>query len=87
MLAIVLVTQNVVEGLLRPFVFGVALDMHPLTVLAVTVVGGIVGGVIGVAVAAPFTAIGLSWWRTVRSIRTAETTAERTDESAAPAGG
>jgi predicted PurR-regulated permease PerM len=51
------------------------------------VIGGIVGGVIGVAVAAPFTAIGLSWWRTVRSIRTAETTAERTAESAAPAGG
>jgi predicted PurR-regulated permease PerM len=67
MLLIVLVTQNLLEGVVRPFVFGSALDMHPLTVLAATVLGGLVGGVLGVFVGPPFVAIAISWLRLVRS--------------------
>lgn len=61
MLAIVLVTQNVLEGILRPGVFGRALGLHPVVVLAVTVLGAAVGGLCGVFLAPPLTAIFLSW--------------------------
>jgi len=67
MLAIVLVTQNVLEGLVRPIAFGAALDMHPLAILAATVAGGILGGVVGVFIAPPLAAIIISWRRTLRS--------------------
>jgi predicted PurR-regulated permease PerM len=67
MLAIVLVTQNILEGLMRPYVSAKALDMHPVTVLAVTLLGGILGGFIGVFIAPPFVAIALFWLRTVRA--------------------
>ncbi|MET8151665.1 AI-2E family transporter [Actinoplanes sp. NPDC049668] len=67
MLAIVLVTQILLEGLARPLAFGAALDMHPLAVLAVTVAGGILGGILGVFIAVPLAAIALSWRRTLRS--------------------
>jgi predicted PurR-regulated permease PerM len=61
MLAIVLVTQNVLEGVLRPYVFGRALDLHPVTILAVTVVGGALAGLVGVLLAPPLAAIAVSW--------------------------
>jgi putative heme transporter len=66
MLALVLLTQNVFDALLRPFAFGVALDMHPLAVLAATVAGAVLGGVIGVFVAPPFAAIAVVWLRLMR---------------------
>jgi predicted PurR-regulated permease PerM len=67
MLAVVLVTQNVLEGLVRPVAFGAALDMHPLAILAATVAGGILGGVVGVFIAPPLAAIIMSWRRTVKA--------------------
>jgi predicted PurR-regulated permease PerM len=67
MLAVVLVTQNLLEGVLRPLAFGAALDMHPLAVLAATVVGSVLGGVLGVFIAPPAAAIVISWLKTVRS--------------------
>ncbi|MBB4763961.1 AI-2E family transporter [Amorphoplanes digitatis] len=66
MLAVVLVTQIVLEGLARPLAFGATLDMHPLAVVAVTVAGGILGGVLGVFIAVPLAAIAVSWRRTLR---------------------
>jgi predicted PurR-regulated permease PerM len=66
MLAIVLVTQNILEGVLRPFVFGRALNLHPVAVLAATVVGAALGGVSGVFIAPPVAAIAASWWSAVR---------------------
>ena len=78
MLAVVLVTQNVVEGLVRPLAFGAALDMHPLAVLAATVAGGILGGVMGVFIAPPLAAIVVSWLRTLKSPPSSA------DEAAAP---
>ncbi|MDG6103630.1 AI-2E family transporter [Dactylosporangium aurantiacum] len=62
MLVIVLVTQNILEGVLRPFVFGRALDLHPVVILAVTVVGGALAGLVGVLLAPPVAAIAV-WWR------------------------
>ncbi|MEV0134520.1 AI-2E family transporter [Dactylosporangium sp. NPDC050688] len=62
MLVIVLVTQNILEGVMRPFVFGRALDLHPVAILAVTVVGGALAGLVGVLLAPPVAAIAV-WWR------------------------
>lgn len=67
MLGLVLLTQNILEGLLRPYAFGLALNMHPLGVLAATVIGAVLGGLIGVFVAPPFAAIAISWLREIRS--------------------
>jgi predicted PurR-regulated permease PerM len=66
MVLIVLVTQNLLEGVVRPFAFGAALDMHPLTVLAATVVGGLLGGVAGVFIGPPLVAIAVAWRGIVR---------------------
>lgn len=66
MLGIVLVTQNVLEGLLRPYVFGRALGLHPIAVLAATVVGAALAGVSGVFIAPPVAAIAASWWSASR---------------------
>jgi predicted PurR-regulated permease PerM len=63
------VTQNVLEGVVRPLAFGAALDMHPLAVLAATVAGGILGGVLGVFIGPPLAAIIISWRRTVKAQR------------------
>jgi predicted PurR-regulated permease PerM len=69
MLAIVLLTQNVLEGVLRPFVFGRALGLHPVVVLAATVAGAALGGLAGVFLAPPIAAIAVSWYSAVRAHR------------------
>ncbi|MEV0562951.1 AI-2E family transporter [Dactylosporangium sp. NPDC050588] len=61
MLVIVLITQNILEGVLRPYVFGRALDLHPVVILAVTVLGGALAGLVGVLLAPPVAAIAVSW--------------------------
>lgn len=61
MVVIVLLTQNILEGVLRPFVFGRALDLHPLAILAATVVGAALAGLVGVLLAPPAAAIAVSW--------------------------
>jgi putative heme transporter len=67
MLLIVLITQNVLEAALRPIAVGTALDLHPLAILAATVAGGLVGGIVGVFIAPPVAAIAVSWRRILRS--------------------
>ncbi|GAA3453219.1 AI-2E family transporter [Dactylosporangium matsuzakiense] len=66
MAVIVLVTQNVLEGVLRPYVFGRALNLHPVVVLGVTVLGAALGGLCGVFLAPPLAAVIRSWWATRR---------------------
>lgn len=66
MLAIVLVTQNILEGLMRPYIFGRALGLHPIVVLGATVVGAALGGLAGVFIAPPAAAIIASWWSHAR---------------------
>jgi predicted PurR-regulated permease PerM len=80
MLAIVLVTQNVLEGLVRPLAFGAALDMHPLAILAATVAGGILGGIVGVFIAPPLAAIIISWRRTLTTQRSTSVAADEPAE-------
>ncbi|MGI5239493.1 AI-2E family transporter [Dactylosporangium sp. CA-139066] len=66
MLLIVLITQNILEGILRPTVFGRALGLHPVVVLGVTILGAVLGGLFGVFLAPPVTAIAVSWRKAVR---------------------
>jgi predicted PurR-regulated permease PerM len=66
MLLIVLITQNILEGVLRPTVFGRALGLHPVLVLGVTILGAVLGGLLGVFLAPPLTAIAVSWRKALR---------------------
>jgi predicted PurR-regulated permease PerM len=81
MLVIVLVTQNLLEGLLRPYAFGKALNMHPLAVLASTAIGALLGGFTGVFIAPPLVAIIIYWRRTMHA---AAATAELGDAADPP---
>ncbi|WP_432994480.1 AI-2E family transporter [Dactylosporangium sp. CA-233914] len=67
MTLIVLITQNVLEGILRPVVFGRALKLHPVAVLVATIVGAALGGLFGVFLAPPLAAIARSWWSARRA--------------------
>jgi predicted PurR-regulated permease PerM len=66
MLLIVLITQNILEGILRPTVFGRALGLHPVVVLGVTILGAVIGGLFGVFLAPPVTAIVVSWRKALK---------------------
>ena len=68
MLLIVLVANLLVENMVDPHVTGRTLRIHPLVVLLVTTVGGIVGGLIGLMMAVPMTVISV---RLVRYLRAA----------------
>jgi putative heme transporter len=59
MLVVVLGANLLLENLVEPKVMGRTLDIHPLLVLIVTAVGGIVGGLVGLILAVPFTVITL----------------------------
>lgn len=66
--AVVMVANLVLENLLEPHLLGTNLKMHPLTILLVTTLGGIVAGMIGLILAAPVYAIGLDLYRELKSI-------------------
>ncbi|RRO15435.1 AI-2E family transporter [Saccharopolyspora rhizosphaerae] len=57
MLGVVVLANAVLENFVRPFTFGAVLDLHPLIILLVTLVGGALGGAVGMVVAPPLTAI------------------------------
>ncbi len=64
MLVVVLAANLLLENFVEPKVMSKSLDIHPLVVLVVTALGGIVGGIVGLILAVPFyviarTAIGL----------------------------
>ena len=54
MLLIVLAANLLVENFVEPKVMGQTLDIHPLTVLVVTAMGGLLGGIVGLILAVPF---------------------------------
>jgi predicted PurR-regulated permease PerM len=56
-LAVVLVVQLVLENLVEPRVVGEFVDLHPLVVLAVTILGGMFGGIVGLILAVPTTIV------------------------------
>ena len=45
------------ENFVEPKVMGRTLDIHPLVVLVVTALGGLLGGIVGLILAVPFTVI------------------------------
>jgi predicted PurR-regulated permease PerM len=54
MLLIVLAANLLVENFVEPKVMGKSLDIHPLVVLVVTALGGLLGGIVGLILAVPF---------------------------------
>ena len=57
MLVVVLAANLVLENFVEPKVMGRTLDIHPLVVLVVTALGGLVGGIVGLILAVPATVI------------------------------
>ena len=53
MLIVVLASNLLLENLVEPKVMGRSLDMHPLVVLVVTALGGLLGGIVGLILAVP----------------------------------
>ena len=78
MLAITLLTNNTLQNLLEPLVFGKTLRLHPLVVMLVTTAGTLLFGLLGATLAAPVTAVAL---RTARLIRDTGLSAQPTPAS------
>ena len=57
MLVAVLAANLVLENFVEPRVMGRTLDIHPLIVLVVTALGGLIGGIVGLILAVPATVI------------------------------
>jgi predicted PurR-regulated permease PerM len=53
MLVAVLASNLLLENFVEPKVMGRSLDIHPLVVLVVTALGGLVGGIVGLLLAVP----------------------------------
>ena len=58
-LLLVIFANAVIENLVTPLAVGATLRLHPLVILVVTILGGVVAGFVGVTLAAPLTAIGI----------------------------
>ncbi len=54
MLLVVLASNLLLENFVEPKVMGRSLDIHPLVVLVVTALGGLLGGIVGLILAVPF---------------------------------
>ena len=57
MLVVVLAANLALENFVEPKVMGRTLDIHPLVVLVVTALGGLLGGIVGLILAVPATVI------------------------------
>ena len=57
MLLVVLAANLLLENFVEPRVMGRTLDIHPLVVLVVTALGGLVGGIVGLILAVPATLV------------------------------
>jgi len=53
----VLAANLILENFVEPKVMGRTLDIHPLIVLVVTALGGLIGGIVGLILAVPVTVI------------------------------
>jgi predicted PurR-regulated permease PerM len=56
-LVLVLVTQNLLQTVIQAKAMGTALELHPIVILAGTMLGGIFAGLLGAALAAPLIAL------------------------------
>ena len=57
MLLVVLAANLLLENFVEPKVMGSTLHIHPVVVLVVTALGGLVGGIVGLILAVPFAVI------------------------------
>jgi putative heme transporter len=67
MLLVVLASNLLLENFVEPKVMGRTLDIHPLIVLVVTALGGLLGGIVGLILAVPFFVIARSAIARLRS--------------------
>jgi putative heme transporter len=56
-LVVVFASNLLLENFVEPKVMGRTLDIHPLVVLVVTALGGLLGGIVGLILAVPATVI------------------------------
>ena len=79
MLAIVLASNLLLENFVEPKVMGRSLDIHPLVVLVVTALGGLLGGIVGLLLAVPAYVIARNAISRFRSRGIAEMVADRAE--------
>jgi predicted PurR-regulated permease PerM len=77
MLVVVLASNLLLENFVEPKVMGKSLDIHPLMVLVVTALGGLVGGIVGLLLAVPAYVVARSAISRFRSRGIAEMVADR----------
>ena len=65
--AVMAAGRLVLENFVEPKVMGRTLDIHPLIVLVVTALGGLIGGIVGLNLAVPATAIAANAFSRLRS--------------------
>jgi predicted PurR-regulated permease PerM len=85
-LAFVVLANAVIENLVTPFAIGSSLQLHPLVILVVTILGGIVAGFVGIILAAPVTAIGVQVVARLRAAGAFEDAPESIPEKITPEG-
>jgi putative heme transporter len=79
MLVVVLAANLALENFVEPKVMGRTLDIHPLVVLVVTALGGLLGGIVGLILAVPTTVIASNGIARLRSTGTLARVAERAE--------
>jgi putative heme transporter len=77
MLVVVLASNLLLENFVEPKVMGNSLDIHPLVVLVVTALGGLLGGIVGLILAVPAYVIAREAITRFRSRGIAEMVADR----------
>jgi len=79
MLVVVLAANLALENFVEPKVMGRTLDVHPLVVLVVTALGGLLGGIVGLILAVPAYVIAGNALDRLRSRGVVERVAERAE--------
>jgi putative heme transporter len=77
MLVVVLAANLLLENFVEPKVMGRTLDIHPLVVLVVTALGGLLGGIVGLILAVPTTVIAANAITRLRSTGSLARVADR----------
>jgi predicted PurR-regulated permease PerM len=78
MLVVVLAANLLLENFVEPKVMGRTLNIHPLVVLVVTALGGLLGGIVGLILAVPTTVIAADAVSRLRARGIIEQVANRT---------
>ena len=79
MLVAVLASNLLLENFVEPKVMGQSLDIHPLVVLVVTALGGLLGGIVGLILAVPAYVIARSAFARLRSRGVVDRVADRAE--------